>query len=230
MFSKLTKDLWWVIFILYLSSQPAPLLSALYGGVLNDPIGKDSNSSPSAKKTFEKIHKNFRSLSEAEGVDFRCFVKGGLSRAEDHQIWMHQIYEEHRGSILGHLMHIPEVNVFRTSKKGALKESGNWVPLVSTPAGKRLDKVVHFPMELFRRAVREGIGTISWAPEPKDKEVELDHPDFAEPEELPEEGRTSVKNKEPEFLHNRLTVRLSQKTAVEFFNDVQKSGCLGGLG
>ena len=193
-------------------------------------IASQSGISMNAKKTFEEIHKNFRVLSESKGVGFRCFVKGGLSRAEDHEIWLHQIYEEHKGSILGNLMYIPEMNVFRTSKKGALSESGNWVPLVSTPAGKRLDKVVHFPAELFRRAVREGIGTISWAPEPKDKEVELDHPDFAEPEELPEVGRTSVKNKEPEFLYNRMTVQLSQKTAVEFFNDVQKSGCLGGLG
>lgn len=226
LYAGLTKTIFRMVFFLYLSTHS----TSLYGVVANDPDDKNLKSPPNAKKAFEEVHKKFRSHSEKKGFGFRCFVKGGLSRSDDHEIWMHQIYEEHKGTILGDLMSLPDMNVFRTPKKGALRESGHWIPLVSTPAGKRLDKVVHFPAELFRRAMREGLGSISWAPVPEVKEIELDHPDFAEPEELTEGGGTAVKKNAPEFQYDRLTMRLSQKTAVEYFNDVQKSGCLGGLG
>jgi len=189
-----------------------------------------SQSQPNAKKSYEEVSSKFLQQLEQAGVAFNCFVKGGLSRSEDHEIWMHQVYEEHQGSILGNLMVIPELDVYRTPKKGALRNAGNWVPLVSTPAGKRLEKVLHFPAELFRRGLREGIGTVAWAPVPVVKEVELDHPDFAEPDESVVGGGTAVKEMEPEYLFDRLKLRLAQKSAVEFFNDVQKSGCLGGLG
>ena len=189
----------------------------------------NADESPDARKTFVELQKQFARQLESRGAEFTCFVKGGLSRSEDHEIWMHQVYEEHRGTVLGNLMTIPEIHVFRTPKKGALRVAATWVPLVSTPAGKRLDKIIHFPAEILRRALREGLGSVEWAPVPEIKEVELDHPDFAEPDDLVEEG-TAVAEKNPQYLHDRLKMRLSQKTAVEYFNDVQKSGCLGGLG
>ncbi|MBA4684854.1 MAG: hypothetical protein H2076_07685 [Planctomycetes bacterium] len=183
-----------------------------------------------ARKAFVEIQKQFARQLETQGAGFSCFVKGGLSRSADHEIWMHQVYEEHKGTVLGDLMSIPEIPVYRTPKKGALRESAIWVPLISTPAGKRLDKVLHFPAEILRRAQREGLASARWVPVPELKEVELDHPDFAEPDDLIEEGGTAVAEKKPKFLYDRLTMRLSRKTAVEYFNDVQKSGCLGGLG
>ena len=195
--------------------------------ILGSTVNFEKN--PDPKRTLADLEKRFSRQMETKGLGFSCFVKGGLSRSGDHEIWMHQVYEEHRGTILGNLMTIPEINVYRTPSKGALRDSGSWVPLISTPAGKRLDKVVHFPAELMKRAMREGLGNVEWAPVPEVKEVELDHPDFAEPEEPLEEGTVVVKKK-PEVLHDRLRMRLSAKTAVEYFNDVQKSVCLGGLG
>jgi len=209
-----------------LNSVLAPVVIFLIFGVA--PAHADDT--PDARKAFVEIQKQFARQLQTQGAGFSCFVKGGLSRSADHEIWMHQVYEEHKGTVLGDLMSIPEIPVFRTPKKGALRESANWVPLISTPAGKRLDKILHFPAELLRRAQREGLASARWVPVPEPKEVELDHPDFAEPDDLIEEGGTAVAEKKPEFLHNRLTMRLSQKTAVEYFNDVQKSGCLGGLG
>ena len=168
--------------------------------------------------------------SRKNGYQIECLAKGGLSNKGDHEVWMHQIYEEHRGVIQGELMFVEELQVFRNPSKGAIRVADDWIPLRSSPAGNRLDRIIHFPSKLLLTAVSQA-RTAEWI-EPK-VEIDLNDPDYVDPMdplEEPEGGTKVVEKPAQVTSFERIKVEIAEKMAVQYFNGVQNSGCLGGLG
>ncbi|MEE2883372.1 MAG: hypothetical protein VYD70_06555 [Planctomycetota bacterium] len=166
--------------------------------------------------------------SRKNGYQIECLAKGGLSNKGDHEVWMHQVYEEHRGVIQGDLMFVEELQVYRNPSKGAIRIDDNWIPLQDSPAGKRLERIVHFPSRLLLTAATRG-RKVEWI-EPV-VEVDLNDPDYVDPMdplEEPEGGTAVVEKPAPISSYERIKIEVDEKMAVEYFNAVQKSGLLGG--
>lgn len=185
---------------------------------------------PDPARVLKLAQKKLEEHSRKTGYQVDCLTKGGLSNKGDHEVWMHQVYEEHQGVIRGDLMFVEELQVFRNPNKGAIKVGEKWIPLRSAPAGNRLDRMIHFPSELLQAAVGEARAA-QWI-EPV-VEIDLNDPDYVDPMDPLEEpeGGTKVVVEPPQVSSfERIKIDLKEKLAVQYFNEVQSSGCLGGLG
>ena len=101
--------------------------------------------------------------------------------------------------------------------------------MISNPIGKKFSFLVKDPLELLNQATRAG--SAQWVAAPEAEEIELDHPDFSEPDGESGNGTSvapAIGQGELEF--DRIRVDMGSRKAVEAFNGVKNSGCIGGLG
>ncbi len=185
---------------------------------------------PDPARALREAARKLDEHSRKQGYEIDCMAWGGLSNKGDHEVWMHAVYEQHQGVVRGDLMFVREMKVFRNPRKGAILLGDEWVPLTSNPAGTRLERIIHFPSELLKDAVLKS-RTARWI-EPR-VEVDLNDPDYVDPMdplEEPEGGTAVVKKPAQVSTYQRVKVDVDEKVAVQYFNDVQKSGCLGGSG
>lgn len=196
---------------------------------------------PDPARALREAVRKLDEHSRKQGYEIDCKVRGGLSNKGDHGVWMHVVYEQHKGVVRGDLMFVQEMllidgrsfdpvttQVYRNPRKGAILVDDQWVPLKSSPAGNRLDRILHFPSELFEDAVLRS-RTARWI-EPR-VEVDLNDPDYVDPMdplEEPEGGTAVAKKPAQVSTYQRVKVDVDEKVAVQYFNDVQKSGSLGG--
>ncbi|MGE4620485.1 MAG: hypothetical protein AAEJ04_11820 [Planctomycetota bacterium] len=206
----------------------APILSITEIGSADKVVGPE--------QMFRDVVKHLQEQSRTKGYQFACLAKGGLSNKGDHEVWMHQVYEEHQALVRGDLMQVPEMQVYRNPKKGAIRVGGKWRPLGSIPEGNRLQRLIHFPEELLAKAMSRS-RTAKWI----ETKIDINDPDFVDPMDEPEEmdkedgsdGSTTIVPKSKELKEpqgDRILVELDEAVAVTYFNQVQNSGCLGGSG
>ena len=182
------------------------------------PALADEGKAPDPLKALKKVTKNLVKESKSEGYNAKLAVRGGLSRKADHQLHSTTVYADYQGDIRGNVMHVPEMQVFRTPNKGAVFDGVNWAMLQARAEGKQLDRLFAFPVQLLANAIK------------KPKKVEwlasTEEPIVEESEEV---GHTSVEKKLTiEQQYHRLRVEVPDKEALQYFVEVQNSGCLDG--
>lgn len=189
----------------------------------------DVRSAPDPARVLRQAVQNLEQHSQKNGYQIDCLAKGGLSNKGDHEVWMHQVYEEHSGVIHGDLMFVEKLQVYRNPSKGAIRVDENWIPLQNSPAGNRLDRIIHFPSKLLLAAVAQA-RTAEWI-EPE-VEIDLNDPDYVDPMdplEEPEGGTKVVEKPDQVSSYERIKIDIGEKMAVKYFNGVQNSGLLGGF-
>jgi hypothetical protein len=210
------------------SYSVAPILLITETGNADKVVGPE--------QVFRDVVKHLQEHSRTDGYQFECLAKGGLSNKGDHEVWMHQVYEEHQAQVRGGLMQVPKMQVYRNPKKGAIRVGEKWRPLGSIPEGNRLARLIHFPEDLLAKAMSRS-RTAKWV----ETKIDINDPDFVDPMDEPGEmdkedgsdGSTTLvpKQKEPKDpMGDRILVELDETVAVSYFNQVQNSGCLGGSG
>ncbi|HIN79649.1 MAG TPA: hypothetical protein EYN00_01095 [Planctomycetes bacterium] len=190
--------------------------SVMVGGELQ---GADSKIVSSKTKPMTALKKVTRNLAKSRAYGASCTVEGGLSRKPDHQLFQTTVREEYRGDIYGNVMHLPSMKVFRTSSTGAISDGVQWYRLQSLPEGKKLDRLFAFPAHLLVKAAKNP-AKVEWISSEDDEIVELP----------PERGKggTSVARKREDRIPHVLRIQVPDKEAIQYFVEVQNSGCLSG--
>ncbi len=182
------------------------------------PLFADDSAPPNPLKALKKATRNLV-LEARQGYRAGCDVAGGLSTKADHSLTSTTVRETYRGDIHGDIMSVPDMKVFRTDEKGAVFDGVRWYALQALPEGKKLDRLFAFPAHLLTTALRSP-ESIEWLPSTEEADV-------VEAEEGL--GRTSVVKKlTQEQLYHRLRVKVPDKEALQYFVEVQNSGCLSG--
>jgi hypothetical protein len=177
------------------------------------------DAAPDPLKVLRKATKNLVDEARKTGYQAGCEVAGGLSKTADHKLHMTTVQETYTGEILGDIMHVPSMNVYRTSSKGALNNGAQWFSLQALPEGKKLDRLFAFPVRLLTTALTKP-ERVEWLPSTEQAEVV---------EEEVEAGNTSVtKQLTQEQLYHRMRVQVPDEEALQYFTEVQNSGCLSG--
>ena len=184
---------------------------------------------PDSARSLRDAVVKLKAASQRKGYQMHCNVWGGLSNKADHKVWMHQVYEEHQGQVLGQLMHLPELSIYRNRERGAIFIDEQWKPMISDPAGHRVQRIIAFPGQVLFDALSSK-KKVEWI-EPSEL-IDIDDPDYSEPMDAPlepgEAGDTAVvEKKQPSY--RRVKVEVSEKVAVRYFNQIQNSGLLGGF-
>lgn len=196
---------------------------ACFAFALFAPIGElrgaDSQVLKGKTKPLTALKKLTRNLSKTRSYEASCTVEGGLSRKADHQLFQTTVREEYRGDIYGNVMHLPSMKVFRTSSTGAISDGVQWYRLQALPEGKKLDRLFAFPAHLLVNAAKNPV-KVEWIASEDDEIVQLP------PEKG--KGRTSVVKKKEERIPHVLRIQVPDKEAVQYFVEVQNSGCLSG--
>lgn len=173
---------------------------------------------PDPMKLLRKATKNLVEEARKSGYRAGCEVAGGLSKTDDHKLHTTTVQESYQGDILGDVMHVPALNVYRTSAKGALHDGTQWYALQSLPQGKKLDRLFAFPVRLLTSALSKP-ERVEWLPSTEKAEVSE--------EEI--EGNTSVEKKlTVEQQYHRMRVQIPDEEALVYFTEVVNSGCLSG--
>jgi len=168
---------------------------------------------------LKKATKNLVDEARKSGYQAGCEVAGGLSKTEDHKLHMTTVQETYKGEILGDIMHVPSMNVYRTSSKGALHNGEQWYALQALPEGKKLDRLFSFPVRLLTTALTKP-ERVEWLPSTEKGETV---------EEEVQAGHTSVaKQLTTEQLYHRMRVQVPDEEALQYFTEVTNSGCLSG--
>jgi hypothetical protein len=179
----------------------------------------DDDKAPDPLKVLRKAAKNLVDEAKKSGYQAGCEVAGGLSKTGDHKLHMTTVQESYTGEILGDIMRVPAMNVYRTTSKGALFNGEQWYQLQALPEGKKLDRLFAFPLRLMTTALTKP-ERIEWLPSTETPEVV---------EEEVEAGRTTVeKQLTQEQLYHRMRVQVPDEEALQYFTEVQNSGCLSG--
>ncbi|NCF98350.1 MAG: hypothetical protein GWP39_02425 [Planctomycetia bacterium] len=185
---------------------------------------------PNVKESLKRIEKEMREIAGQAGFAMNVFAKGGLSNKGNHEVWLHQVYEEYDCKVRGDFTHVSELELYRHSRngKGAVRVNATWIPMNSNPIGKKFSFLVKDPLELLLESTRAR--SVRWVSPPKTEEIDLDHPDFSDPIGG-EKGTSVVVEDEPVKLdYDRIRIDMGSKVAVEAFTAVKNSGCIGGLG
>lgn len=173
---------------------------------------------PDPVKAVRAAAKDFLRLTAKQGYSTELTIAGGMANSADHKIVDQAVSEEYSGLVRGPLMHMPEEQIFRTTDKGALFDGDIWRKLQSTADGKKLDRLFTFPERLLSEAAQKPT-KVEWL----ESELEV-----AKGERKKPAGKTAVAEREDNRLFNKLRVTLSDKTALQYFIEVQNSGCLSG--
>lgn len=178
-----------------------------------------ADDAPDPLKVLKKAASNLAKESR-DGYAATLEVEGGLSKSTDHRLdVMTTVQESYKGEIRREVMHVPAMNVFRTSQKGALSDGVQWYQLQALPEGKKLDRLFAFPVDLLAKAVAKP-EKIEWLPSTEQAK---------ETEEEESVGHTSVARQlTTEQLYHRIRVQVPDEEALQYFIEVQNSGCLSG--
>jgi hypothetical protein len=174
---------------------------------------------PDPIQALKTATKNLAAESR-DGYGASCEVQGGISKSASHQLdVMTTVRESYTGEIRGDIMHVPAMNVFRNSQKGALSDGVQWYALQARPEGKKLDRLFAFPIQLLSQA-SEKPEKIEW----------LASTESATPteEERAEGGTAVAKQLTQDQLYHRLRVHVPDEVALKYFIEVQNSGALSG--
>lgn len=173
---------------------------------------------PDPVKAVRSAAKDFMRLVAKQGYSTQLTIAGGMANSADHKIVDQAVDESYSGLVRGPLMHMPEQQIFRTTDKGALFDGDIWRKLQSTADGKKLDRLFAFPERLLSEAAL------------KPQKVEwLESAEKVSKEESKKPaGKTAVSEREDSRVYNKLRVTLSAKAALQYFIEVQNSGCLSG--
>ena len=183
------------------------------------PALANEGKAPDPLKALKKVTKNLVNESKKEGYNAKLAVRGGLSRKANHELYSTTVYADYQGDIRGNVMHVPEMQVFRTPNKGAVFDGVNWSMLQARAEGKQLDRLFAFPVHLLANAIKKP-KSVEWL-------ASTEAPIVEESEE--QEGHTSVAKKlTVEQQYHRLRVEVPDKEALQYFVEVQNSGCLDG--
>jgi len=187
-------------------------------GLLSVVAAEDSV--PDPRKALRGITADFVKNSAAQGYSTRLLISGGMANNSDHEIVDQAVSEDYFGLVRGPLMHMPEAQIFRTVDKGAQFDGDIWRVLQSTADGKKLDRLFSFPELLLLDASKKS-KSVEWLESTaKPRKVKRTEP----------RGRTAVggSSETEERVYHRLRATLPEKLALEYFIDVQNSGCLSG--
>jgi hypothetical protein len=183
------------------------------------PAWADDDQAPDPLKVLRIASKNLAQTAKKQGYTTSVEVEGGLSKTADHRLHMTTVRESYSGEIRGDVMHVPAMQVFRTSDKGALFDGVNWAALQARAEGKKLDRLFAFPIQLLATAVQKP-ESVEW---------------LASTEEAPvieEEGTSGhtavVKKRSQDQIYHRMRVQVPDEEALQYFVEVQNSGCLSG--
>ncbi|MGE4620488.1 MAG: hypothetical protein AAEJ04_11835 [Planctomycetota bacterium] len=178
-----------------------------------------ADTAPDPVKAVRSIAKDFIKLAAKVGYSTQLTIAGGMAKSNDHQIVDQAVSEDYSGLVRGPLMHMPEAQIFRTTDKGALFDGEIWRVLQSTADGKKLDRLFTFPERLLAEAAQRP-QKVEWL----DSEDQKPKPETSDEPR----GKTGVADRESDRDYNKLRVTLSDKTALQYFIEVQNSGCLSG--
>ncbi|MDE0960183.1 MAG: hypothetical protein OSB09_05325 [Planctomycetota bacterium] len=195
------------------------LIGCLLAGVGLQAADSREEKAPDPAKALRKLSKDFLRLSSKNGYSAHLVIAGGMANSSDHQIIDQAVSEDYFGLVRGPLMHMPEQKIFRTLDKGAQFDGDIWRVLQSTADGKKLDRLFTFPERLLAEASLKS-HKIEWLESTvKPRKVKREAP----------RGRTAVGSSEAEEkVYHRLRVTLPEKMALQYFIEVQNSGCLSG--
>ena len=196
----------------------AVLLLAGIGLQAADP--PSDGSAPDPIKALRSVNKDFLRLSSKSGYSTRLVIAGGMANSKDHKIIDQAVSEDYFGLVRGRLMHMPEQKIFRTLDKGAQLDGDLWRVLQSTADGKKLDRLFSFPERVLMDATTKG-KKVEW--------LESKAGPRKVKRETPRSG-TAVggSSEEEQKIYHRLRVTLPEKVALQYFIEVQNSGCLSG--
>ena len=186
--------------------------------VSSSAIGAGVEPAPDPVKAIRSAAKDFLRLTAKQGYATQLAISGGMANSVSHKIVDQAVDEAYAGLVRGPLMHMPEQQIFRTVDKGALFDGDIWRKLQSTADGKKLDRHFAFPERNLSEAAKKP-QKVEWL-ESEDKVASDDRKKPA--------GKTAVAEREENRLYNKLRVTLSDKTALQYFIEVQNSGCLSG--
>ena len=210
----------------------SPALAMSISGASNSGVSNSdapNSDAPNSARSLRAAIVKLEAASQRNGYRMHCNIWGGLSNKADHKVWMHQVYEEHQGQVRGALMYLPELSIYRNREKGAILIDEQWKPLISDPAGHRVQRIVAFPRQVLLDAL-SGQQKVEWIEPPES--IDMNDPDAFEPMDAPlEPGEASdtavVEKKQPSY--RRVKIEVSEKVAVGYFNQIQNSGLLGGF-
>ncbi|MHC4935776.1 MAG: hypothetical protein ACYTGJ_06125 [Planctomycetota bacterium] len=191
----------------------APLL--LTGSVLA--LGDDA---PNPLKELKESVRQLAKRAKSDGYSASVSIRGGTSVKADHHLRDVSISQDYQGDILGAVMHVPAMHVFRKADKGALFDGERWSMLQARKEGKELDRLFMFPLQVLSTALGKA-SDAEWL------ESTAPAPDPVVTEE--KQGRTSVARKQTQDqVYHRMRLHLPNEVAVQVFTEVQNSGCLEG--
>lgn len=204
------------IFVLFSGWLLSAVMLAGVGLQASDPPGEKA---PDPAKALRKVSKDFLRHSSKSGYSAHLVIEGGMANSSDHKIIDQAVSEDYFGLIRGPLMHMPEQQIFRTLDKGAQFDGDIWRVLQSTADGKKLDRLFTFPERLLADASSRG-SKVQWLESTvKPRKVKR---------EVPLGGTAVGSSEQEEMVYHRLRVTLPDKMALQYFIEVQNSGCLSG--
>ena len=174
---------------------------------------------PDPAKALREVSKDFLRHSSKSGYTAHLVIAGGMANSSDHKIIDQAVSEDYFGLVRGPLMHMPEQQIFRTLDKGAQFDGDIWRVLQSTADGKKLDRLFTFPERLLADASSRG-SKVQWL----ESTVKL----RKVKREVPLGGTAVGSSEQEEMVYHRLRVTLPDKMALQYFIEVQNSGCLSG--
>lgn len=196
---------------------------------------------PSAASVLQKAKKE---LDKTKSFDVSLSVTGGLSTTEDHAVSTVTVNRHYGGQIFTagdeRVLHEKALKVFKTPKsgKGVIKESGNWIRLLSSQSGVEMDRLFAFPEKVLADALKYA-NTAQWLPDTGDEdeeEADEEDSDDDEAKQASGTGKTVVKSsgdaEEAKVAAARarprtIRVEAPPKQALEIFNlQVNNSGCM----
>lgn len=195
----------------------ALVATAVFAFVASPALADDE--APDPLKELRNAAKSLVKEAKREGYRADLQVEGGLSKKGDHSLYSMTVRENYRGDIRGNVMHVPEMKAYRTSSTGAISDGVQWYRLQSLAEGKKLDRLFAFPVQLLATALKkpehvEWLESTEEAPEVETEESE---------------GHTSVvKKKTQNQIYHRMRVQVPDEEALQYFIEVQNSGCLSG--
>jgi len=196
------------------------LLSAvMLAGVGLQASDSREENAPDPAKALRKVCKDFLRHSSKSGYSAHLVIAGGMANSSDHKIIDQAVSEDYFGLVRGPLMHMPEQQIFRTLDKGAQFDGDIWRVLQSTADGKKLDRLFTFPERLLADASSRG-NKVQWLESTvKPRKVKR---------AVPLGGTAVGSSEQEEMVYHRLRVTLPDKMALQYFIEVQNSGCLSG--
>ncbi len=184
------------------------------------PAAADETKAPNPMKALKSVTLNLLKEAKTEGYRANLDVSGGLSKSADHSLSSTTVRENYQGDIRGNVMHVPSMKAFRTTSKGAVFDGSQWASLQGRVEGKKLDRLFAFPVQLLAKGLKNP-KSIVWLPSTE----EAPEPVIVEEKK----GLTSVAKKlTQEQIYHRLRVEVPDKEALQYFVEVQNSGCLSG--